>query len=213
MTDRPPNVHVSSHPLVAHKLSWLRDRTTGITRFRALINELGMLLAYEATRDLPLATARIQTPLEPMDTPVLEGKKLVIVPVLRAGLALLDGFLAVVPHARIGHIGLARNPVTLEPQEYLVRLPTGMRERDCLVVDPMLATGHSATAALDRVAREKPRSLRLVCLLAAPEGIACVQRHHPAVPIYTAAIDRQLNDHGYILPGLGDAGDRMFGTE
>ena len=169
-------------------------------------------MAYEVTRDMPLHAVQIETPLEAMTSPMIDGKKLVFVPILRAGLGILDGMLNVVPGARVGHIGLYRDPATLQAVQYYFKMPSDMQERDVIVLDPMLATGNSAVAALDRIKALKPRSVKFVCLLTCPEGIATVHKAHPDVPIYTAAIDRELNDHGYILPGLGDAGDRIFGT-
>jgi len=202
-----------AHPLVQHKLSLMRDARTGSGAFRRLLAEIGALLAFEVTRDLPLTTQRIETPLTAMDAPVLAGKKLCLISILRAGNGLLDGFLHVIPSARVGHVGLYRDPATLAAVEYYCRLPMDIGERLGIVLDPMLATGHSAIAALDRIKQRGARQLRFVSLLAAPEGIASLQQAHPDVPIYTAAIDSHLNDHGYIVPGLGDAGDRLFGTE
>ena len=170
-------------------------------------------MAYEVTRDIPTQEVEIETPLEVTKARMIDGKKLVFVPILRAGTGLLDGFLAIIPGARVGHVGLYRDPVTLKPVEYYFKMPSGMPERDAIVLDPMLATGNSAVACVTRLKREQPRSIRLVCLVAAPEGVATFTEAHPDVPVYTAAIDRQLNDHGYILPGLGDAGDRIFGTK
>lgn len=206
-------VHVLDHPLIQHKLTLMRRKETSTTSFRRLLSEIGALMAYEATRDMPMQEVAIETPLEPMRAKLIDGKKLVFAPILRAGTGLLDGFLDVVPGARVGHIGLYRDPKTLGAVEYYFKMPGGMRERDAIVLDPMLATGNSAVAAIARLKRTQPRSIRMVCLVAAPEGIATLQAAHPDVPIYTAAIDRQLNDHGYIVPGLGDAGDRIFGTQ
>lgn len=208
----PRQVHHVSHPLVQHKLTLMRDRQASSTSFRTLLGELAMLMAYEITRDMPTQLVRIETPLEPMQSPIIDGKKLVFASILRAGNGMLDGLLRVVPSARVGHVGLYRDPVTLQAVEYYFKMPTGMNERDVIAVDPMLATGHSAVAALDRLKALSPRSIKFLCLLAAPEGIATLHGSHPDVPIYTAAIDRELNEHGYILPGLGDAGDRIFGT-
>ena len=207
------NVHVIDHPLVQHKLALMRRKTTSTANFRKLLNEVGSLMAYEVTRDVPTHEVEIETPLEFMKARMIDGKKLVFVPILRAGTGLLDGFLAVIPGARVGHVGMYRNPVTLQPVEYYFKMPSGMPERDAIVLDPMLATGNSAVLAVARLKHEQPRSIRLVCLVAAPEGVKRFTEAHPDVPIYTAAIDRQLNDHGYILPGLGDAGDRIFGTK
>lgn len=207
------NVFVINHPLIQHKLSLMRRKTTSTSSFRALLQELSMLMAYEVTRDLPLVMEDIETPLEPMRAPVLEGKKIVLISVLRAGTGMLDGMLRIVPSARVGHIGLYRDPKTLEPVEYFFKVPSEMHDRDAIVMDPMLATGNSAAAAVARVKATGPKSVKYVCLLAAPEGIATFRRQHPDVPIYTPAIDVRLNDHGYILPGLGDAGDRLYGTK
>ena len=207
----PADTVVVDHPLVAHKLSLLRDRTTGTTVFRALLREVGMLLAFEATRDLPTAVQTIETPLQPMDAPMLAGPAPVLVNILRAGGGLVDGMLAVLPTARVGHVGLYRNE-QLEAVEYYFKMPDAMPERDVLIVDPMLATAHTAVAATDKIRALSPRSLRFVCLLAAPEGLAHFHRHHPDVPVVTAAVDERLNEKGYILPGLGDAGDRVYGT-
>jgi uracil phosphoribosyltransferase len=206
-------VHVLDHPLIQHKLTLMRRRETSTTNFRRLLNEIGALMAYEVTRDAPMNEVEIHTPLETMRSRLIDGKKLVFVPILRAGTGLLDGFLNVVPGARVGHIGLYRDPKTLVAVEYYFKLPGGMHERDAIVLDPMLATGHSAVAAVERLKETRPRSIRIVCLVACPEGIATFQEAHPDVPVYTAAIDRQLDAHGYILPGLGDAGDRIFGTK
>ncbi len=201
------------HPLVQHKLSLMRRKDASTSTFRTLLNELSMLMAYEVTRDMPMQTIEIETPLETMQAKVIDGKKLVFVSILRAGNGILEGMLSVVPGARVGHVGLYRDPSTLEAVEYYFKMPQGMQERDIIVVDPMLATGNSAIAAIDRLKKLNPKSIKFVCLLTCPEGIAALQAAHPDVPIFTAAIDRQLNDHGYILPGLGDAGDRIFGTQ
>lgn len=207
------NVHVIEHPLILHKLSLMRNKETSTSKFRALLEELSMLLGYEVTRNMPTVMEDIETPLAKMRAPTLEGKKLVVVAVLRAGIGMLDGVLRIVPSARIGHIGLYRDPKTLNAVEYYFKVPKEMHDRDVIVVDPMLATGNSAVAAVDRIRQTQPRSIKFMCLLAAPEGIKHFQEHHPDVPIYTPAIDERLNDHGYILPGLGDAGDRLFGTK
>ena len=207
------NVHVIDHPLVQHKLSLMRNKEASTNSFRRLLNELAMLMTYEVTRDVPMQEVEVQTPMETMKAKVIDGKKLVFVSILRAGTGILDGMLSVVPGARVGHIGLYRDPKTLTAVEYYFKMPQGMSERDVVVVDPMLATGNSAIAAVERLKELKPKSIKFVCLLTCPEGVAAMQRAHPDVPIYTAAIDRELNDHGYILPGLGDAGDRMFGTK
>lgn len=206
------NLHLIRHPVVQHKLSLMRQRGTSVTEFRALVGEVAMLMAYEVTRDLPLMRKRIMTPLESMSAPVLKGEKLVLVPILRAGMGLLDGMLNIFPSARVAHIGIYRDHRTLEPVEYYFKASKTLRGRDLILLDPMLATGNSAVAATDRLKGAKPRSIRFMCLVAAPEGVRCFQRHHPDVPVYAGALDRKLNAHGYILPGLGDAGDRIFGT-
>jgi len=207
------DVHVLDHPLIQHKLTLMRRKETSTTNFRRLLNEIGSLMAYEVTRDMPMQEVRIETPIETMTSRVIDGKKLVFVPILRAGTGLLDGFLNVVPGARVGHVGLYRDPKTLVAVEYYFKMPGGMRERDAIVLDPMLATGNSAVAAVDRLKETSPRSIRLVCLVSCPEGIRTFHDAHPDVPVFTGAVDRQLNDHGYIMPGLGDAGDRIFGTK
>ena len=207
------NVHVVNHPLVQHKLTLMRSKTASTNSFRRLLNELSMLMTYEVTRDMPMQPMEVETPLETMSGQVIDGKKLVFVSILRAGNGILDGMLSVVPGARVGHIGLYRDPKTLTAVEYYFKMPTEMHERDAIVVDPMLATGHSAIAAIDRLKECNPKSIKFVCLLTCPEGLAAMEKAHPDVPIYTAAIDRQLDSHGYILPGLGDAGDRIFGTQ
>ena len=209
----PAQVHHITHPLVQHKLTLMRNKEASSTSFRTLLGELAMLMAYEVTRDMPTHLVQIETPLETMQSPMIDGKKLVFASILRAGNGMLDGLLRVVPNARVGTVGLYRDPKTLQAVEYYFKMPADMAERDVIVVDPMLATGHSAAAAIERIKACTPRSIKFLCLLAAPEGIATLQKAHPDVPIYTAAIDRQLNDHGYILPGLGDAGDRIFGTK
>ena len=209
----PGEVHVVSHPLVQHKLTLMRREHTSVSQFRQLLEEISMLLAYEVTRDFPLGTERIQTPLAPMDAPMIEGKKLVLISILRAGDGILNGFLKVIPSARIGHIGLYRDPKTLHAVEYYFKVPAELADRDVIVLDPMLATGNSAVAAMDRIRERGPKSLKLVCLLAAPEGIKTLHESHPDVPVWTAAVDEKLNEKGYILPGLGDAGDRLFGTK
>ncbi len=206
-------VTVLNHPLVQHKLTLLRRKGTATADFRQIARELSLLMAYEVTRDLPLEMVRIETPLEPMEAPYLSGKKLCFVPILRAGTGLLDGMLELVPSARVGHIGLYRDPQTLVPVEYYLKLPDDVPERLVILVDPMLATGHSAAAALTRLRQAGAVQLRFVCLLAAPEGLATLRAEHPDVPVFTAAIDRQLDEHGYIRPGLGDAGDRLYGTK
>ncbi|MFM7972548.1 MAG: uracil phosphoribosyltransferase [Betaproteobacteria bacterium] len=206
-------VHLLDHPLIQHKLTLLREKDRSSSSFRRLLQEISLLMAYEVTRDMPTQLVEIETPLERMKSPVIDGKKTVFVVIMRAGAGLLEGMLDVVPSARVGHVGLYRNPQTLEAVEYYFKMPAGMPERDAIVLDPMLATGHSAVAAVTRLKATKPRSIRFVCLLAAPEGLRTFAKAHPDVPVYTAAIDRELNDHGYILPGLGDAGDRIYGTK
>ncbi len=207
------NVKVIEHPLVKHKLSLLRQKERSTNSFRTLISEISMLLAYEVTHDLPLIYEEIETPLAKMRAPLLEGKKIVLINILRAGSGMVEGMLRILPSARIGHIGLYRDPETLGAVEYYFKLPGEMADRDVILVDPMLATGNSAIAAVERVKTASPRSLKFVCILAAPEGLANFHESHPDVPVYTAAIDERLDEHGYILPGLGDAGDRLFGTK
>jgi uracil phosphoribosyltransferase len=204
---------IVQHPLVQHKLSIMRDVTTSTAGFRRLLREISLLLAYEVTRELPMTTARITTPLEEMDAPTIDGKKLALISILRAGNGLLDGILELVPAARVGFVGLYRDPETLQPVQYYCKLPDQLQDRICIVVDPMLATGNSSVAAIDLLKRAGATNIRFLCLLAAPEGVARMREAHPDVPIVTAAVDRQLNEHGYIVPGLGDAGDRMFGTK
>jgi uracil phosphoribosyltransferase len=206
-------VHLIDHPLVQHKLTLMRKKEASTNSFRRLLGELASLMAYEVTRDMALSDVEIETPMEKTTGKVIDGKKLVFVSILRAGTGILDGMLGVVPGARVGHIGLYRDPKTLVAVEYYFKMPQEMHERDVVVVDPMLATGNSAIAAVERLKELRPKSIKFVCLLTCPEGIEAMQRAHPDVPIYTAAIDRQLNEHGYILPGLGDAGDRIFGTK
>ncbi|MCP5269980.1 MAG: uracil phosphoribosyltransferase [Burkholderiaceae bacterium] len=205
-------IHTVDHPLVQHKLTLLREKDRSTNSFRRLLHEIAMLMAYEVTRDTPTQLIEIETPLARMRSPVIDGKKTVFVSVMRAGSGFLDGMLEVVPGARVGHIGLYRDPKTHVAVEYYFKMPQDMHERDAVVLDPMLATGNSAVAAVERLKETSPKSIRFVCLLAAPEGLANFQRHHPDVPIFTAAIDERLDEHGYILPGLGDAGDRLFGT-
>jgi uracil phosphoribosyltransferase len=206
-------VVVIDHPLVQHKLTLLRKAETSAAEFRSILREISMLLAYEVTRDMPLTYVPITTPLAPMQAPVLAGKKLVVVSIMRAGNGILDGMLELIPSARVGHIGLYRDPKTHVAGEYYFKMPEDIAERDVLVVDPMLATGNSAVAALHRLKDTGTKTLKFVCLLAAPEGIAHVHEQHPDVPIYTAAVDERLDAHDYIIPGLGDAGDRLFGTK
>ena len=207
------NVHLIDHPLVQHKLSLMRNKEASTNSFRRLLNELSTLMSYEVTRDVPMQEVEIETPLEKTTARVIDGKKLVFVSILRAGTGILDGMLSVVPGARVGHIGLYRDPKTLMAVEYYFKMPQAMENRDVIVVDPMLATGHSAIAAVERIKELRPKSIKFVCLLTCPEGLKAMHEAHPDVPVYTAAIDRQLNEHGYILPGLGDAGDRIFGTK
>ena len=209
----PDNATVVDHPLVLHKLSLMRDKHTPSAVFRQLVKEISLLLAYEVLRDLPMTTRHIETPMAEMEAPILRGKKLVIVSILRAGNGLLDGMLDLVPSARIGHVGLYRDPETLTAIEYYLKLPDDIADRHVIVVDPMLATGNSVSAALNRIKEHGATHIRFVCILAAPEGIKALTETHPDVQIFTAAIDSHLNDHGYIVPGLGDAGDRMFGTK
>lgn len=206
-------VTVIDHPLVQHKLSYLRDTKTGSKEFRELVSELAMLLTYEATRDLPLEESTVHTPVADAKCYVLAGKKLGIVPILRAGLGMVEGMMSLVPAAKVGHIGMYRDPDTLQPVDYYCKLPADASERDMLIVDPMLATGGSAVEGINVVKRAGCKNIKLVCLIAAPEGIQVVQKAHPDVDIFVASVDQCLNDHGYIVPGLGDAGDRLFGTK
>jgi len=207
------NVVVIDHPLVQHKLTLMRRKQASTGEFRQLLREIATLLAYEVTRDLPLETTKIETPLAVIDAPTLSSKKLCLISILRAGNGLLDGMLDIIPSARVGHVGLYRDPQTLEAVEYYCKLPLDIGDRLAVVLDPMLATGHSAVAALDRIKERGAHAIKFVCLVAAPEGIKTLQEAHPDVPIYAAEIDSHLNDHGYIVPGLGDAGDRLFGTK
>ncbi len=204
---------VVTHPLVQHKLSIMRDKETSTAGFRRLLREISLLLAYEVTRELPMTTVEIETPLERMMAPSIDGKKLALISILRAGNGLLDGILELVPAARVGFVGLYRDPVTLQPVQYYCKLPDRLDDRICIVVDPMLATGNSSAAAVDLLKAAGAKNIRFLCLLAAPEGIARMKQAHPDVPIVTASVDSHLNEHGYIVPGLGDAGDRMFGTK
>lgn len=212
-SQKDPGVTVVDHPLVQHKLTLMRDKERSTKSFRQLLNEIGMLLCYEVTRDLPIMMTEIETPLEKMQAPIIAGKKLVFAPILRAGVGFLDGMLEMVPAARVAHIGLYRDPETLQAVEYYFKAPSDIADRMVIVMDPMLATANSAIAAVDRLKERGAKDLRFVCLLAAPEGIAKMRDAHPEVRIWTASIDSHLNDHGYIVPGLGDAGDRMFGTK
>lgn len=207
-----PRLVIVDHPLVQHKLTLLRMKQTPTAEFRRLAREIALLLAYEITRDLPLAPVPIETPLEAMEARMLAGKKLCIVSILRAGNGLLEGMLELLPSARVGHIGLWRDPATLKPVEYYYKVPQDVAERPVILVDPMLATANSAVRAVERLKADGATDIKFACLIAAPEGVARMQDAHPDVPVFTAALDRQLNDHGYILPGLGDAGDRLFGT-
>ncbi|MBR7143220.1 MAG: uracil phosphoribosyltransferase [Clostridia bacterium] len=206
-------LHVIDHPLVHHKLSHLRDERTPCKEFRELVEELTMLIGYEATRDLPLKEVEIKTPVAMAKVKIISGKKIAFVPVLRAGLGMVEGLLNLVPNARVGHIGLYRDPATLEPVTYYCKMPADMEERDAIIVDPMLATGGSASDAISKVKQYTKKNIKLMCILAAPEGVARVQKDHPDVEIFVAGLDDHLNDHGYIVPGLGDAGDRIFGTK
>ena len=206
-------VHIMDHPLVAHKLTILRDKNTSVKDFRELVSEIGMLITYEATRDLPLTTREVETPICTTTAPTLKGKKFAVVPILRAGLGLVDGVLRMVPGARVGHIGLYRDETTLEPVKYFCKMPKDVAERDILIVDPMLATGGSADAAIGFMKEYGCTNIKLMVLLAAPEGIERIQKSHPDINIYCGAVDERLNEQGYIVPGLGDAGDRIFGTK
>ncbi len=209
---QPATLTVVDHPLVKHKLTFLRDETTNTDTFRRLLREITQMLAYEVTRDLPTRNVSIRTPITAIESPVISGKKLCLVSILRAGNGMLDGMLELLPAARVGHIGLYRDPETLEPVEYYFKTPEDIAERLVIVVDPMLATGNSAVAAINRLKEAGVTTIKMVCLLAAPEGAQNMANAHPDVPVFTAALDEKLNDHGYIVPGLGDAGDRMFGT-
>jgi uracil phosphoribosyltransferase len=204
---------VVDHPMIQHKLSILRDKNTGSREFRALVKEIGMLMAYEITRDLPLMEVEIETPVQVTTAKVLAGKKLAVIPILRAGLGMVEGILELIPAAKVGHVGLYRDPETLKPVEYFCKLPQDVEEREFFVVDPMLATGGSAVAAIQLLKDRGAKHIRLVCLVGCPEGVKAVQEAHPDVDVYLAALDEKLNDHGYIVPGLGDAGDRIFGTK
>lgn len=205
-------LHVLEHPLIQHKLSFIRSKDTGTKEFRELVQEVAMLMAYEITRNLPLVETEVATPVASTITKVIEGKTLALIPVLRAGLGMVDGILNLIPNAKVGHVGLYRDPETLEPVEYYCKLPQHMEVRDAIVIDPMLATGGSAAAAITAVKQRGATSIKLMCLVAAPEGVKKVQAAHPDVDIYVASVDQGLNNHGYIVPGLGDAGDRLFGT-
>ncbi|WP_425066785.1 uracil phosphoribosyltransferase [Reyranella sp.] len=209
----PHSIHVVTHPLVQHKLTKLRDKATSSTNFRRLLREIGLLLGYDATRDLPMVQTRIETPIEAMDAPMLDGKKLVVVPILRAGLGLAEGVTDLVPLARVGHVGLYRDPRTLQAVEYYLKIPQDISDRDVIVCDPMLATAHSAIAAVDRLKESGAKRIKFICVLGSEQGARTFAEVHPDVPVFAAAIDAKLNDHGYIVPGLGDAGDRLFGTK
>lgn len=206
-------VYVMDHPLIQHKLSILRDKNTGSKQFRELVSEIAMLMCYESTRDLPLTEVEIETPMQTTKAKVLSGRKLAFVPILRAGLGMTDGVLSLVPAAKVGHIGMYRDPETHEPVDYYCKLPSDLNERDVFVLDPMLATGGSAIDAVAKVKQFNPRHIKFMCIIAAPEGIKAFTEAHPDVPVYCAGLDEKLNDHCYILPGLGDAGDRIFGTK
>ncbi|MCK8824592.1 uracil phosphoribosyltransferase [Fuchsiella alkaliacetigena] len=206
-------VRTIDHPLIQHKLTYIRDKNTGSKEFRELVEEVSTLLAYEVTRELPLQEIEIETPVTKTRAQTITGKKLVIVPILRAGLGMVDGILKLIPTAKVGHVGLYRDPETLEAVEYYCKLPVEVENRELIVVDPMLATGGSAVAGIDSVKERGAKKIKLVCLIAAPEGLEKVQQAHPEVDIYTAAVDEKLNDHAYIVPGLGDAGDRLYGTK
>ena len=204
---------VFDHPLIKHKLSIIRDKNTGSKEFREVITEISLLMGYEVTRDFPLEEVEIETPITKMKAEVIAGKKVGLIPILRAGLGMVEGMLELLPAAKVGHIGLYRDPETLKPVEYYCKLPQDINERELIVLDPMLATGGSATAAIDFLKKRGAKSIRLVCIIAAPEGVEAVSKNHPDVDIYVAALDKHLNEHAYIVPGLGDAGDRLFGTK
>ncbi len=206
-------VYICDHPLIQHKLTYIRDEQTRTKDFRELVDEVATLMAYEITRDIPLADIEVKTPVAQAHGKVIAGRMLGLIPILRAGLGMVDGILKLLPAAKVGHIGLYRDPETLQPVEYYVKLPTDVQERELIVIDPMLATGGSANAAIELLKRRGCLQMKLMCLIAAPEGIRAVQEQHPDIDIYVAAIDDYLNDHGYIVPGLGDAGDRLFGTK
>ena len=206
-------VTVVSHPLVQHKLTLMRLEETPSAEFRRLLRELSMLMAYEVTRDIPLTKVDINTPVAKTKSPVIDGKKITLVSILRAGNGILDGMLELIPSARVGHIGIYRDPTTLAPVEYYFKMPPDISQRDVIVVDPMLATGNSAAAAISRIKGLKPQSIKFVCLIASPEGVDLLREEHPDVPIFTASVDENLDEHGYIIPGLGDAGDRIYGTK
>lgn len=206
-------VYVFDHPLIQHKLTYIRDKNTGTKEFRELVDEVATLMAFEITREMPLEEIEIDTPVTTAKTKVLSGKKLAIVPILRAGIGMVDGILKLIPAAKVGHIGLYRDPATFKPVEYYAKLPADVEERDFIIVDPMLATGGSAVEAINSLKKRGAKNIKFMCLIAAPEGVKVIQEEHPDVDIYIAALDEKLNDHGYIIPGLGDAGDRLFGTK
>ncbi|SFE09664.1 uracil phosphoribosyltransferase [Lentibacillus persicus] len=206
-------VHVLDHPLIQHKLTYIRDKHTGTKEFRELVDEVAMLMAFEITRNLPVQEQTTETPVMEATTHVLAGKKIGLIPILRAGLGMVDGMLKLIPAARVGHVGLYRDPETLKPHEYYIKLPSDIEERELIVIDPMLATGGSANDAIHSLKKRGAKQIRLMCLVAAPEGVEVIQNEHPDVDIFLAALDEKLNDHGYIEPGLGDAGDRLYGTK
>lgn len=206
-------VYVFDHPLIQHKLAYIRNINTGTKEFRELVDEVATLMAFEITRELPLEEVEIQTPVSKAKVKMLSGKKLGVIPILRAGIGMVDGILKLIPAAKVGHIGLYRDPKTLKPVEYYVKMPSDLEERECIVVDPMLATGGSAIEAIHSVKNRGAKNIKFMCLIAAPEGVEALKEAHPDVDIYIAALDEKLNDHGYIVPGLGDAGDRLFGTK
>lgn len=206
-------VFVMNHPLIQHKISLLRDKDTGVKEFREMISEIAMLMCYEATRDLPLKEVEIETPLAVAKTKILAGRKMAFIPILRAGIGMVDGVTTLIPAAKVGHIGLYRDPETMKPVEYYSKLPKDVNDRDVIVLDPMLATGGTAVDAIDIIKKENPKSIKFMCIIAAPEGVRTLTNAHPDVPVYCAALDEKLNENGYIIPGLGDAGDRIFGTK